>query len=152
MKRYLFISALICLCSGMIAQTAEDALRYSQLYYQGTARSMALGSSMSAMGGNFSTLSINPGGLGIYRSNDFSVSLEAFSRKVDSEYNGNPTNASKTMFDLSNIGYVISNQIGRGGRGWKYWQIGFGMNRLNNYNGSSVVQGLNYDAQTSSNF
>jgi len=148
MKRFLFISALVCLISGTYAQTAEDALRFSQLYYQGTARSMALGSSMSAMGGNFSTLSINPGGLGIFRSNDFSMSLEAFSHKVDAEYNGNPTNASKTMFDLSNVGYIISNKIGRGGRGWKYWQLGFGMNRLNNYNGSSVIQGLNYDSQT----
>lgn len=147
MKRNLFIAAILILQLSVFGQYAEDALRYSQLYYQGTARNMALGSALSAMGGDFSVLSINPGGIGVFRSNDFSASIEAFSSKVTSDYNGTSSDASKTMFDISNIGYVLAKQIGRGGRGWKYWQVGFGMNRLNNYNGSSVIRGMNSDGQ-----
>jgi len=143
MKRILFITALLILQISLFGQYAEDALRYSQLYYQGTARSMAVGGALSALGGDFSVLSTNPGGLAVFRSNDFSASIEAYSSKVESSYNGTATDASKTMFDISNIGYVISKQIGRGGRGWKYWQFGVGMNRLNNYNGSVSIKGLN---------
>ncbi len=143
MKRILFIAALIVLQISLFGQFAEDALRYSQLYYQGTARSMAVGGALSALGGDFSVLSTNPGGLAVFRSNDFSASIEAYSSKAESSYNRTATDVSKTMFDISNIGYVISKQIGRGGRGWKYWQFGVGMNRLNNYNGSVFIKGLN---------
>lgn len=141
MRRLLFITALVILQLNLFSQYAEEALRYSQIYYQGTARNMAVGGAMGAMGGDFSVLSTNPGGLAIFRSNDFSISLEGFSRKVSSDYNNSMADASKSMFDISNIGYVISKQIGRSGRGWKYWQLGFGMNRLNNYNTSATIIG-----------
>lgn len=141
MKRTLFITGLILLTTLVQAQYPEDALRFSQIYWQGTARNMAVGSTFGALGGDFSVLSINPGGMGVYRSNDLSVSPEVFSRKVSSTYNGVSTDASKTMFDLSNFGYVMTKEIGKGGRGWKYYQVGVGMNRLNNYNANVFMQG-----------
>lgn len=95
------------------------------------------------MGGDFTSLSTNPGGIGVYRSSNVSAGIEVFSRKVNSTYNGNETEDSKTMFDMSNFGYIMSKAIGRGGRGWKYWQFGVGMNRLNNYNSNIFIQGIN---------
>lgn len=143
MKRFLFIAILFMPASILHAQYAEDALRYSQVYWQGTARSMATGSAFSSLGADFLTLSTNPGGIGVYRSKYFSVTPEVFSQRVNSIYNGTATNASKTTFDLSNFGYVIAKKTGNGASGWKYWQIGFGMNRLNNYNGNVLMQGKN---------
>lgn len=142
-KRILLITVLFMLGAGLHAQYAEDALRYSQIYWQGTARSMATGSAFSALGADFLSLSTNPGGIGVYRSRYFSITPEVFVQKVNSEYNGTPTNGSKTIFDLSNIGYVLSKKLGQVASGWKYWQIGFGMNRLNNYNGNLLMQGTN---------
>jgi hypothetical protein len=145
MKKILFLSALVILQVSLFGQYVQDALRYSQLYYQGTARSMAVGGALDALGGDFSVLSTNPGGLGLFRTNDFTASIEAYSQNAEALYNGTLTNTSKTMFDISNLGYVIAKPLGRGGRGWKYWQFGFGMNRLNNYNGSIVMKGENQE-------
>ncbi len=146
MKRILLLTGLFILAGTVYAQYPEDALRYSQIYYQGTARNMAAGSAFGAVGGDFSVLSTNPGGIGVFRQKDLSVSGEVFSNKVNSVYNGTSTDQTKTMFDLSNVGYVMSKQIGRGGKGWKYWQLGFGMNRLNNYNSNILMQGVNQES------
>ncbi len=143
MKRILLICALAVLSTTLHAQYAEDALRFSRVYWQGTARNMATGSAFSVMGGDFSSLSINPGGIGVYRAKYFSVTPEVFTNKINSQYNGSATEDSKTMFDLSNFGYILTKRLGRGASGWKYWQMGFGMNRLNNYNSNSLMQGIN---------
>ena len=46
-------------------------LRYSNLEYYGDARFNSMGGSFGALGANMSSLSINPGGLGVYKSSDF---------------------------------------------------------------------------------
>ncbi|MEJ2595556.1 MAG: hypothetical protein P8100_10635 [bacterium] len=145
MKRYFLITALAMLTFFAQAQFAEDALRFSQVYWQGTARSMATGSAFGGLGADFLNASTNPGGMGVYRSYAFSVTPEIFVRSTSSVYNGTPTDANRSMFDLSNLGYVMTKKIGRGGRGWKYYQISLGMNRLNNFNGSRLMQGMNDD-------
>ncbi len=143
MKRILVITGLVLLTNLLFAQYPEDALRFSQIYWQGTARSMAAGSAFAGLGADFLTASTNPGGMGLFRAKDLSVSPEVFSRKVNSVYNNNPTSANKTTFDFSNIGYVIAKPIGRGGKGWRFYQISFGMNRLNNYNSEVYMEGFN---------
>jgi len=145
MKRILFISSLLLSACLLQAQYAEDALRYSEIYYQGTARNMATGAALGAMGADFSTLSTNPAGLGMYRGGEFSLSPEVFNRKITSTYNGAVSEDARTNFDLSNVGMVTSKNISRGANGWKYFNFGFGMNRLNNYNSNSLIQGMNPD-------
>lgn len=125
-----------------LAQYADDALRFSQIYYQGTARSMAVGGSFGALGADFSTASTNPAGMGLFRKGEFIITPEVFSRNVSSVYNGSLSDGSRTVFDLSNIGYVMVKELGKG-NGWRFFQFGIGMNRLNNYNSSVYMQGDN---------
>lgn len=145
MKRILVITGLVLLTNLLLAQYPADALRFSQIHWQGTARSMGAGSAFASLGADFLTASTNPGGLGVFRSKDLSVSPEVFARKVNSVYNGYETSASNTMFDFSNIGYVIAKPLGKGGKGWRFYQISFGMNRLNNYNGEVFMEGINLE-------
>ena len=44
------------------AQTAYDALRYSENNYEGTARSVAMGNAFTALGGDLGAVTINPAG------------------------------------------------------------------------------------------
>ena len=67
MKRSIIITGLLFLTYILTAQYAEDALRFSQIYYQGTARSMAVGGAFGALGGDLSVLSTNPGGIADFR-------------------------------------------------------------------------------------
>lgn len=141
MKRYSIIMAFIL--TGLISygQYAEDALRVSQVYYQGTARSAALGGAMGALGGDFLSASTNPAGMGMYRSLDWSITPEVSTTRINSIYNNSATEDFKTVFDLSNLGYVIAKPLSA--NGWKYFQFGFGMNRLNNYNTAMYISGDN---------
>ncbi|MDD2323034.1 MAG: hypothetical protein PHT77_09410, partial [Bacteroidales bacterium] len=67
MKKLILLTALfIGSISFLVAQTAEDALRYSRITFGGTARSMAMAGAFGALGADFSTLSTNPAGIGVY--------------------------------------------------------------------------------------
>ena len=141
MKRLGIVVGLFLLSFMVNAQYADDALRFSQVYYQGTARSMALAGSMGAIGADFLSASTNPAGMGLYRSGVYSISPEVSTTMASSVYNGDLSNDSRTIFDLSNLGYVIVKPLSA--NGWKFFQFGFGMNRLNNFNSSVNMQGKN---------
>ena len=142
MKKYIIATMMLLITVAVNAQLAEDALRYSQSFYQGTARSMGAGGAFSAVGADFSTASTNPAGLGLFRTYDMTITPEVFSRKAASTYNGSYAEDSRTVFDLSNLGYVMTTPVVNG-QGWKYVQFALGMNRLNNYNSVVNMQGVN---------
>ncbi len=52
--------ALAYVCS--YAQTAYDALLFSENNYEGTARSVAMGNAFTALGGDLGSVTINPAG------------------------------------------------------------------------------------------
>lgn len=145
MKKIALLVLIAVVTVSIKAQNETDALRYSQQFYQGTARSMAMGGAFGALGADFSALSTNPAGIGLYRSNEFSISPGIFSKTVESTYNGMFGDDTRTRFGLSNLGVVLTNPIaaGKTQTPWKYYQIGFGMNRTNNFNHRSFIQGDN---------
>ena len=59
--------------SPLYAQEPADALRYSWLTQNGTARNQAVGGAGASLGGEFSSLFINPAGLGFYKTNEFVI-------------------------------------------------------------------------------
>ncbi|MFK5857513.1 MAG: hypothetical protein QM503_15390 [Bacteroidota bacterium] len=142
MKKYHIILIMFFLSATGYSQFADDALRFSQVYYQGTARSMAVGGAFGALGADFSTASTNPAGMGMYRTGEFIFTPEVFSRNVSSLYNGSLAENSRTILDISNMGYVMVTQIGSQ-PGWKFFQFSVGMNRLNNFNSSIIMEGEN---------
>ena len=53
------------------AQNEVDALRYSTQNLSGTARYAAMGGAFGSLGGEFSALSSNPAGIGMYQFSEF---------------------------------------------------------------------------------
>ena len=74
MKRIITIVFSLFCISATFAQGPDDACRFSQTYYQGTAKTLGMGNALGAVGGDMTAVSINPAGLGIYRSNEFTAS------------------------------------------------------------------------------
>ena len=66
MKKLLYSSLVLglalCFSSALRAQNMYDALNFSTNEYFGTARSMALGNAVTAIGGDLGTIGINPAG------------------------------------------------------------------------------------------
>ena len=89
MKRSaIIIAAALLLSGGMKAQNADDALRYSQIFYTGSARFMSMGGAFTALGGDMSTFSQNPAGIGVFRSSEISVTPQLLHAKASAGFNG----------------------------------------------------------------
>lgn len=145
MKKIL-ISCLLILSSVFYlqAQNETDVLRYSMLTFGGSARSLGAAGAFGALGADFSTLSTNPAGIGLYRKSEFTFSPSFYGAKTESSYNGTAVSDDKYNFNFSNAGVVFSfdnsdNNLSY----WKYVQLGFGVNRMANFNLSSDIEGPN---------
>ncbi len=140
----LFLLTAILLAFGMLvqAQTAEDALRYSNLTFGGTARSVSMGGAFGALGADFSTLSTNPAGIGVYKKSIMSVTPSVYAGETTSSYQGVESYDNKYNFNLGNAGFVIVGNT-RERSVFKNFQFGFGVNRTNNFNNRLMVEGFN---------
>lgn len=137
----LFLTGLISLAT--IAQNQVDALRYSQLIYGGTARSIAMGNAFGGLGADFSSLSLNPAGIGLYKGSEITFSPSIYAAKTISDYSGNTGEDIKYNFNLINAGIVFTLVPKNGDGAWKGVQMGFGVNRLANFNNSILIEGPN---------
>jgi hypothetical protein len=128
-------------CTGLFAQSHVDALRYSQHQIGGTARYTAMGGAFGALGGDFSTLSHNPAGIGVYRSSEFTFSPEFYIDNTKSRYFGKEVSETKLSMNLNNLGYVATFKEKNGAL--KYVNWGLGYNKIANFNKSYTINGDN---------
>ncbi len=132
MKKILYFLFFLLAFLEIQGQTASDALRFSTWTPGSTARNLGAGGSMSALGADFSTISINPAGLAMYRKSEFMFTPSVNATSIDSRLisgGGNPSfNEQVTRFALENIGLVIhTNPVSAD---WSTVNIAFGLNRL----------------------
>lgn len=90
------------------SQSAMDAYMMSQQDLRGTARYMSMGGAFGALGGDLSVLSQNPGGIGVYRSNDIGFTLDLSMDNSQTQSKGSSTSLNNTKFYLNNIGAVAT--------------------------------------------
>ena len=108
MRKIFSMVIAISLSALSYAQSDVDALRYSMLDFGGTARALGSGNAYGALGGDMSAASMNPAGLGIYRSSEFTVSARLLSIDANASYYGQTTSDSRYDFALSNAGLVFA--------------------------------------------
>jgi len=148
MKTFISVSyALTTLFLGfsvnLFAQNEDDALRYSNTKFGGTARSIAMGGAFGALGSDFSSLSINPAGIGLYRKSEFTFSPAVGVAATQSNYFGEGYKDDRYQFNVSNFGMVLAGQKESKNNKWKGFGFGFGYNRLANFNNRTIIQGNN---------
>lgn len=126
-------------------QNAGDALRYSQQFTGGTARFMGMGGAFGALGADFTVLSTNPGGLGLYKSSELNITPSVHVGHSTSTYNGSTGSDSRTNFALGNAGYVYTHRLSsrENQPGFRYFQFAMGVNRLNDFNRRMAIEGPN---------
>lgn len=112
MKKILITAlAVAAVAPYSLAQSAIDALSLTQTQLRGTARFMGMGGAFTALGGDLSTLTQNPGGIGIYRKSEIGVTLDinAMSTETlsDVKYKDNSTTVA-----CNNFGYVGALNLG----------------------------------------
>ncbi len=136
----LIVGALLTQAS---AQNETDVLRYSMFEYGGTARAIGAGSSLGALGADFSVMNTNPAGLGWYRRSVFSFTPAIAGSRIsstltnDSDAFVNQENHSK--FNLGSLGIVVTSNPP--GREWSTFNFGLGFNRVADFNQEFYYEG-----------
>lgn len=141
MKRLTFVIAILLFISAAtIAQNVDDALRYSQLFYGGTARFMGMGGAFTSIGGDISSLSQNPAGIGVFRSSEITLSPQLSNIRTDAGFYGRTTD---NLYDFHlNQGGIVSNLISNES-GLVSLNIGYSFNKTNNLSQAIRIQGNN---------
>ncbi|MDD2380770.1 MAG: outer membrane protein transport protein [Mariniphaga sp.] len=148
MKQFITCLSLALFVSFSIqAQDYTDALRYSNFQLQGTARSGAMGNAFGALGGDFTSVSINPAGLGLYRSSELVFTPTFGQNQVETSYRGNLMSDKKYNFSFNNISYVTSLPVkNQSESGIVSVNVGIGFNRLKDFNSTMLAGAKNLNS------
>lgn len=130
------------ICISGYTQYEIDALRFSRLNPSGTARWTATGNSFSAIGADFSTISTNPAGLGLFRTTQITVSPSMYIATSVSDYGGQAYDDDRFNINLGNLGMVFRLRYNKGRtKGIQFLNIALGYNRIQNFNRSIYFRG-----------
>ncbi len=137
------------------AQDINEALNLSNTTVQGTARSIGFGGALGSVGGDFSALSVNPAGIGVYRSSELSFTPSFKINSSSSDFLGVTTNDNNVRLNINNFGVVFTDAP-RGKRyerrKWKAASFGLGVNRVADFNHDYTYTGVNNKSSASQAF
>lgn len=149
-RYYIFIMTLL-LAASVTAQDQAQAIRFSQYFPIGTARYQAMGGAFGAVGGDFTSASQNPAGLGLYRGSEFTITPSFSINNATSNYLGTTSRDNVNDFSIGNLGLVSHYKTGRN-NGVVGATFAFGYNALNNFHTTAMMQGINENSSLLDNF
>ncbi|HEX9150832.1 MAG TPA: transporter, partial [Flavobacterium sp.] len=143
MKKYLFLLITGFTFSAAQSQEITDAMRYAQDNLNGTARFRAMGGAFGALGGDLSSLNINPAGSAVFLNNQIGMTLSSYNTKNNSSYFGTATTEKENSFDLNQAGGVFVFNNRNTNSNWKKFSVGVNYDNINNFNNSLFSAGTN---------
>ena len=143
MRRFLLTATLVCtaLCGQLFGQNISTAYELSDFQREGTARSVAMGNAMTALGGDMGAIAINPAASAVFKYNEFAFTPAITSVNTNTKYLGVNTEANRSTFGLANIGGVAVFKTGERS-GLRSVSFGFTYNKHNNFN-ATIRAGAN---------
>ncbi|WP_152267465.1 OmpP1/FadL family transporter [Agriterribacter humi] len=152
MRKAFITTGLIFSVSVLFAQEPLDAIRYSWLTPQGTARAQAIGGAVSALGGDITALYTNPAGLGLYKTSEL-VLTPGFTFSNDkASYRGSTATDNKSSFNYGPMGVVWGIPSYKAGSKWKNVSIGLAISKTANFNNNTYVSGENNQSSYSEKY
>jgi hypothetical protein len=143
MKKYLFLLVTGFTFGVVQSQEIKDALRYSQDQLSGTARFQSMSGAFGALGGDFSSININPAGSGVFSNNQVAITLSNNDTENNSNYFGTNTTQKNNSFDLNQAGGVFVFKNNNSNSNWKKYSIAINYQTTNNYNNTVFSAGTN---------
>ncbi|CAN5222923.1 outer membrane protein transport protein [soil metagenome] len=142
MKKILSIAILLIAYNSCFAQEPADALKFSWTTQGGTARNQAIGGAGVSLGGEFSSLFINPAGLGFYRTGEWVFTPGLALQKNKNNYKDLLTKSAKNYFNLGASGAVFTGRP-RYSTIIENYAIGIGINKSADFSSDISYSGLN---------
>ena len=141
MKKNILPIFILCFMQSAIGQTPEDVLRYSYFPVTGSARSMAIGGAMGALGGDINALYVNPAGLGLYKTREIVITPGFNLNNNNFNYRGTGNETNKSAFNLGTSGFVTG--YNKRGSKWTSQAFSMGINQMANFNNQYTYKGTN---------
>lgn len=151
MKIILLIAIFVAALTKLYAQEPADALRYSWITQSGTARNQAIGGASGSLGGEFSTMFMNPAGIGFYKTSEFVITPGYNIQKNKSIYKETNASAKSNNFNLGPTGFLFSVPNYNNSK-VKNFTIALGINRTADFNSKIHYQGINNNSSYSEKY
>ena len=138
-KRYILMAAVIVALPMVAQETYENAKIITQ-DLNGTARYVGMGGATDALGGEISSISSNPAGLGLFRHNKVEGTVGMVTQQDAADY----SEGDKTKLSFDQVGLVYSTRTGE----YSYLNMGFNYHKSRNFNYILSADGqLNHASQ-----
>lgn len=132
--KIIFSALLYLSVSTIFSQNLEsDAMMFGTNNNEGSARHVAVGGAMSAIGGDVSNLSYNPAGIAVYRSSVIVLTPSVEINKSNAVFENSSSQQLNSKVNFSNVGAVFSIKNKKFGV-VENFNFGFAMNTLNSFN------------------
>ncbi|MGQ7944822.1 OmpP1/FadL family transporter [Flavobacterium sp. WC2509] len=128
--------------STAYSQEMKDAMRYAQSELQGTARFTSMSGAFGALGGDLSSLNVNPAGSAVFNNNQFATTMGNYDVKNKSNYFGTSTSASESNFDLNQAGGVFVFKSRNPNSDLTKFSLSINYENTNNYDNSLFSAGI----------
>jgi len=147
-KYITLVIATVAITKTSFAQYSQDAIRFSTFQTGSTSRIKAIGNAGTAVGGDLSSISGNPAGVGFFTRSEFSITPEFNNSNVKSTYLGQNNKANYSNGNLNNAAAVFFNQLKTApgtnkGKGWLSLNFGVGYARTNDFYEKTYYGGRN---------
>lgn len=153
MLKKTFLALLSVVAITVVAQDISYtnlAYEFSQRDVYGSARTQALGGANVSLGGNPASTALNPAGLGLYRTSEFSMSMGIQTGVSNSSYSINNNFLGPTLdegfsrFNIPNLSLIIKIPEDRIQMSkWSKGTIGIGLTRVAHFNSEMRYGGNN---------
>ena len=143
MKKYIFLLALGFTASVAQSQEIADAMRYAQDNLNGTARFRAMSGAFGALGGDLSSINVNPAGSAVFTNNQMALTLTNFDTKNKSTYFGSTASEKNNSFDLNQAGAVFVFNNRNPNSNWKKISLAVNYENITNFDNGFFSAGTN---------
>ncbi|SHG88662.1 OmpP1/FadL family transporter [Flagellimonas flava] len=130
---------MILSCTYATSQNINDVVRYSTENTLGTARFQAMGGAFGALGGDFSSLNVNPAGSAVFNHSQFTISGSNYNRDNEVLFGNSVRNSNLNSVELNQVGGVFVFESSDSP--WKKIALAFNYDMVQNFDNEFVAVG-----------
>lgn len=138
---YIWLSLILIPFLGR-TQSLTEAVLFSEYDIMGTARTVGVGGAFGAMGGDYTSIMINPSGIGEYKKSEFTITPSYEQNSTQSFFVADRESTSSrehNKIGLDNIAFVISRS--RNNKSLINSNFAIGYNKVNSFNSDYSLNG-----------
>lgn len=139
-KVYLTVTAFLVVAFSQ-AQDITDAVRYSTDGLTGTARYRAMSGAFGALGGDLSSINVNPAGSAVFLNSYATVTLNYNRHQNETRYFNRLTSNEDSNVNFDQAGAIMVFENTNLDDGWRRLSVGINYSQTNNFEDTFIAQG-----------